>query len=135
TLTSTRTAAVALAATLAIQIYTAFAAAAAAVLAPEIAHAFGVEARWIGAFIGLVYAGGMFASLASGGFIERHGSIRVSQACVVLCAICGAGIARARAHSIALRAAAAVVIVSGYGPITPASSQLLQRTAPPARMA
>ena len=129
------TAAIALAATLAIQIYTAFAATAAAVLAPEIARAFDVEARWIGAFIGLVYAGGMFASLASGGFIERHGSIRVSQACVVLCALGVAGIAFAPAHAIALLAAAAVVIGLGYGPITPASSQLLQRTAPPSRMA
>lgn len=130
-----RTAAVALAATLAIQIYTSFAATAPAVLAPEIARTFGVEARWIGAFIGLVYAGGMFASLASGGFIERHGSIRVSQACVVLCALGVAGIAFAPAHAIALLAVAAVVIGLGYGPITPASSQLLQRTAPPARMA
>jgi len=134
-MTIARTAAVALAATLAIQIYAAFAATAPAVLAPEIARTFGVEARWIGAFIGLVYAGGMFASLASGGFIERHGSIRVSQACVVLCALGVAGIAFAPAHALALLAAAAVVIGLGYGPITPASSQLLQRTAPPARMA
>ena len=134
-MTPARTAAVALAATLAIQIYAAFAATAPAVLAPEIARTFGVEARWIGAFVGLVYAGGMFASLASGGFIERHGSIRVSQACVVLCALGVAGIALAPAHAIALLAAAAVVIGLGYGPITPASSQLLQRTAPPARMA
>ena len=134
-MTSARTAAIALAATLAIQIYTAFAAAAAAVLAPEIALAFDVEARWIGAFIGLVYAGGMIASLASGGFIERLGSIRVSQACVVLCALGVAGIAFAPAHAIALVAAFGIVIGLGYGPITPASSQLLQRTAPPARMA
>lgn len=134
-MTSARTAFVALAATLAIQIYTSFAATAAAVLAPEIARAFDVQARWIGAFIGLVYAGGMFASLASGGFIERHGSIRVSQACVVLCALGVAGIASAPAHALTLLAAAAIVIGLGYGPITPASSQLLQRTAPPSRMA
>jgi MFS family permease len=133
--TAPRTALVALAATLAIQVYTSFAATAAAVLAPEIARAFGVEARWIGAFVGLVYAGGMFASLASGGFIERHGSIRVSQACVVLCAVGVAAIALAPVHAIALLAVAAVVIGLGYGPITPASSQLLQRTAPPSRMA
>ena len=134
-MTAPRTALVALAATLAIQVYTSFAATAAAVLAPEIAPAFGVEARWIGAFVGLVYAGGMFASLASGGFIERHGSIRVSQACVVLCAVGVAAIALAPVRAIALLAVAAVVIGLGYGPITPASSQLLQRTAPPSRMA
>ena len=134
-MSAARTAFVALAATLAIQVYTAFAANAAAVLAPEIARTFDVEARWIGAFVGLVYAGGMFASLASGGFIERHGSIRVSQAGVVLCAIGVAAIALAPSHALFLLAAAAVVIGVGYGPITPASSHLLQRTTSPARMA
>jgi len=112
-----------------------FAATAAAVLAPEIARAFGVEARWIGAFVGLVYAGGMFASLASGGFIERYGSIRVSQACVTLCALGVVAMALAPAQAVALLAPAAIVIGLGYGPITPASSQLLQRTASPSRMA
>jgi MFS family permease len=134
-MTPPRTALIALAATLAIQIYTAFAATAAAVLAPEIARAFDVEARWIGAYVGLVYAGGMFASLASAGFIERYGSIRVSQASVVLCALGVATMAFAPEHAVALLVIAAVVIGAGYGPITPASSQLLQRTAPPSRMA
>ena len=134
-MTSARTALTALAATLAIQVYVSFAASAAAVLAPEIARDFGVESRWIGAFVGLVYAGGMFASLASGGFIERYGSIRVSQACVVLCALGVAAMAAAPGHEVALLALTAVVIGLGYGPITPASSQLLQRTASPARMA
>jgi len=134
-MTPARTALTALAATLAIQVYVSFAASAAAVLAPEIAHDFGVESRWIGAFVGLVYAGGMFASLASGGFIERFGSIRVSQACVVLCAFGVVAMAVAPAHQVALLALSALVIGLGYGPITPASSQLLQRTASPARMA
>ena len=134
-MTAARTALVALAATLAIQVYTSIAATAAAVLAPEIARAFDVEPRWIGAFVGLVYAGGMVASLASGGFIERYGSIRVSQACVVLCALGVVAMALAPGHALALLAVAAIVIGVGYGPITPASSQLLQRTAPPTRMA
>jgi len=134
-MTAPRTALIALTATLAIQVYVSFAATAAAVLAPEIARAFGVEARWIGAFVGLVYAGGMFASLASGGFIERYGSIRVSQACVTLCALGVVAMALAPAQAVALLAPAAIVIGLGYGPITPASSQLLQRTASPSRMA
>jgi len=134
-MTAARTALVALAATLAIQVYTSIAATAAAVLAPEIARAFDVEPRWIGAFVGLVYAGGMVASLASGGFIERYGSIRVSQACVVLCALGVVAMALAPGHALALLAVAAIVIGVGYGPITPASSQLLQRTASPTRMA
>jgi MFS family permease len=130
-----RTALVALAATLAIQIYAAFVATATAVLAPELAAEFDVGTRWVGAFVGIVYAGGMFASLASGGFIERYGSIRVSQACVALCAIGIAVMALTPMRAPLLLAAAGVVIGFGYGPITPASSQLLQRTAPPARMA
>jgi MFS family permease len=120
---------------LAIQVYAAFAATASAVLAPEIAREFGVETRWIGVFVGIVYAGGMFGSLASGGFIEAHGSIRVSQVCVAFCALGVATMALAPSHAIALLIAAAMLIGLGYGPITPASSQLLQRTAPPERMA
>jgi MFS family permease len=134
-MTTARTAFVALAATLTIQIYVSFAAAAAAVLAPEIAREFGVQTRWIGAFVGLVYIGAMFASLACGGSIERHGAIRVSQACVVLCTIGVLAMAAAPANAPLLLAIAAIVIGIGYGPITPASSQLLQRTAPPSRMA
>jgi MFS family permease len=133
--TATRTATVALVATLAIQVYVSFVATATAVLAPELARDFGVAARWIGVFVGLVYAGGMVASLACGGFIERYGSIRVSQACVALCAIGTLAIALAPAVAVLVLAFAAVVIGVGYGPITPASSQLLQRTAPPSRMA
>ena len=134
-MTQSRTAAVALAATLAIQVYVSFAASATAVLAPEIAEAFGVKARWVGVFVGIVYAGAMFASLACGGFIERHGAIRVSQACVVLCALGVLAMPLAPAHYAGVLALAAVVIGAGYGPITPASSQLLQKTAPPSRRA
>jgi MFS family permease len=130
-----RTASVALAATLAIQVYTSFAATATAVLAPELARDFGVQASYVGLFVGIVYAGAMAASLACGSFIERYGSIRVSQVCVVFCALGVAAMALAPASAMSLLALAAVVIGIGYGPITPASSQLLQRTAPPSRMA
>ena len=134
-MTSTRTATVALVATLAIQVYASFAANATAVLAPELARDFGIEARWIGVFVGLVYTGGMLASLGCGGFIERYGSIRVSQACVALCAVGVLAMALSPGNAVLVLAAAGVIIGVGYGPITPASSQLLQRTAPPSRMA
>jgi MFS family permease len=133
-MTGNRLAAVVLAATLAIQVYVSVAATAAAVLAPTLALAFGVKASWIGAFIGIVFAGGMLGSLASGGFIQRFGAIRTSQACVALCAIGIALIALAPPDMPWLLAPAAVIIGLGYGPITPASSQLLARTAPPGRM-
>jgi MFS family permease len=134
-MTGNRLAAAVLGATLAIQVYASVAASATAVLAPAIAATFAVEAGWIGVFVGLVYAGGMCGSLASGGFIERYGAIRTSQACVVLCAAGTALIAAAPAGAPWLLALAALVIGLGYGPITPASSQLLARTAPPGRMA
>jgi MFS family permease len=137
-MTPSRTAAVALAATLAIQAYTSLAATATSVLAPAIAADIAVPARLIGVFVGLVYVGSMAASLVSGAFIERHGAIRVSQVCVLLCA---AGVALVPAIAAlppafgALLVVAPLVLGLGYGPITPASSQVLARTAPPSRMA
>jgi len=133
-MTPARLAHVALGATLAIQIFTAMAGVAAPVLAPAIAADFGVDPRWIGAFVGMVYVGGMTASLASGGFIERYGSIRVSQACVLVCAAGLAMMAIAPVDSPAWLALAALVLGVGYGPITPASSHLLARTTAPERM-
>jgi MFS family permease len=129
-----RLAAVTLAATLAIQIFTSLAATCAAVLAPAIAAEFGVGTKWVGVFVGLVYAGGMIASLASGGFIERYGAIRISQACVLVSVAALIAMALAPSTAPLVLAAAAVVIGLAYGPITPASSQLLVRTTPPARM-
>jgi MFS family permease len=128
----------ALAVTLTIQVFTSLAGAATAVLAPAIAPALGIPPQMIGVFVGLMYAGGMAGSLASGGFIERFGAIRVSQACVLLCATGVALVAAApgaTTQAAALLPAAAVVLGLGYGPITPASSQVLARTAPPARLA
>lgn len=133
-----RTAAVALSVTLAIQIYTAVAATATAVLAPEIGRDLGIAPKLVGVFVGVLYAGSMIASLASGMFIQRHGPIRVSQACVLLCAtgaLLVAGGPILPGGAVLALAVAPLVIGIGYGPITPASSQILARTAPPSRMA
>ena len=134
---SARRALVALAATLAIQIYTSLATTATAVLAPKIAPDFGVSPKFVGVFIGLVYVGSMAGSLAAGGLVGRFGAIRVSQICVLLCAA-GLALLPAAAPWQAMLLAGAIaplVIGLGYGPITPASSQVLARTAPPSRMA
>jgi len=133
-----RTAAIALALTLAIQAFTSLAATAASVLAPEIGRDLGVAPKLIGVFVGMIYMGSMAASLASGGFIERYGAIRVSQVCVLLCAagvLLVAGAAVLPDVMVALLAAAPVVVGLGYGAITPASSHVLVRTASPSRMA
>ena len=126
--------ALALAATLAIQVIVSFVATAVAVLAPAIASDLQVSASWVGAFVGLVYLGAMAASLLSGAYIARHGSIRVSQVCVVLCALGIAGVATAGPGALPLVAVAALVLGVGYGPITPASSEILARTTPASRM-
>jgi MFS family permease len=130
-----RRAFVALAATTAIQIYVSLAATSTAVLAPEIAQAFAIAPKWIGVFVGLVYAGAMFASLACGGFIERFGAIRISQFGVVLSAAGTLMIALAPSHALTVLIVAALLIGVGYGPITPASSHVLIRTAEPHRLA
>ena len=132
---SRRTAFIALAATLAIQMFTSLAATAPAVLAPELARDLGVAPQWIGVFVGLVYMGAMLASVASAGFIERFGAIRVSQVCVLMCAVGIAMVGSLPASLTGLLVAAAVLIGLGYGPITPASSQVLARTTPPQQMA
>jgi len=133
-----RTAAIALAITLAIQIFTALAATSASVLAPVIGRDLAIAPKLIGVFVGIVYAGSMAASLASGTFIERYGAIRVSQVCVLLCAtgvLTVAGGTLLPGTAVLALAVAPLIIGLGYGPITPASSHVLARTAPPSRMA
>lgn len=129
------TARVALVATLAIQVFASLAATAPAVLAPVLAADLGITPKWIGVFVGLVYAGAMVGSLACGGFIARFGPIRVSQACVLLCAAGTATVALLPASANTLLALGAFVLGIGYGPITPASSAVLVRTTAPAQMA
>jgi MFS family permease len=133
-----RSAAFALAITLAIQVFTSLAATATPVLAPEIGRDLGLAPKLVGVFVGLLFAGAMTASLASGGFVERYGAIRVSQVSVVLCAaglVMMVGCATAATVLLPVLVMAPLVIGLGYGPITPASSQILARTAPPSRMA
>ncbi|MDA1184345.1 MAG: MFS transporter [Acidobacteria bacterium] len=130
-----RTAAVALVVTLAIQAFTSLAATTPAVLAPALAADMGISASWIGVFVGLVYAGAMLSSIVSIGFMERYGAIRVSQICVILCAAGIAMVGALPASAAPLLAGAAVLLGLGYGPITPASSQILIRTIQPSRMA
>lgn len=126
---------VALVATLAIQIYTSLTATAPAVLAPVLAGDFGIAPNWIGVFIGLLYVGAMVASLASSELVGRFGGIRVSQVCVALCATGMLTLSVLPNGAFALFVVTALVMGLGYGPITVASSEVLARTTPPARMA
>jgi MFS family permease len=134
-MTPQRLAWVTLATTTVIQGYTALSTSTTAVLAPLMTVDLNVAPRWVGVFIGLVYVGAMAASLTCGVFIERFGAIRVSQAAALLCGVGTFLLALAQPDMLVLLVLAPLVMGLGYGPITPASSQLLARTAPPERMA
>ncbi len=129
------TATVALAATLTIQMFVSLAATAPAVLAPALAPDLGLTPKWLGLFVGILYTGTMIGSLACGGLIARWGAIRLSQVCVLACACGIAAIAVLPGAAAPLLIAIAFFMGLGYGPITPASSDVLARTTPPAQMA
>ena len=100
-------------------------------MAPKVAQALAISPAYLGLYIALAYAGAMTASLASGAAVARYGAIRVSQVGLLLCAI---GLALCAVPSFAAMAVGAVLVGSGYGPVTPASSHLLARTTPAHRM-
>lgn len=121
----------ALAATTAVQIATAAAALTLPAIAPLVAAELGLPSSMVGTYISLLYVGAAAAAVAGGSLIRRHGAIRVSQVALLLCAL---GLALGLAPAVAAVALGAVVLGLGYGPVTPASSEILARTTPPARM-
>jgi MFS family permease len=128
-----------LAATTAIQAAAACAALTVPSISPVFAERLGVPGSTIGTYIALLYIGSSMAALAGGGIVLRYGAIRLSQACLLVCA---AGLLLTLvldfgATLLALLAIAlsALAVGLGYGPITPASSHLLVKTTPPERMA
>lgn len=121
----------ALAITLAIQVLASGSALAGPVLAPLAARSIGVEPYLVGIFVSLIYGFGAATSLVSGGFIERFGPMRVSQLSLLFCV---AGLALGALGTPLAALGAAALLGAGYGPITPASSHILARTTPPARI-
>src|SRR5579875_1531113 len=117
--------------TLAIQSLAAWGMMAGPVLAPLAAKDIGVEPYLVGVYVSVAYAAAACAGLASGSFIARFGPLRLSQGCL---ALVGAALLLAVLGTPLALLVAAVVVGIGYGPITPASSQLLARTPPPARL-
>jgi len=120
-----------LAITLAIQALVAMASVTVPVLAPAASADTGIALAYLGVFMAFIYIGGMVSTLASGDFILRYGPIRISQCCLILC---GLGLAATATGSAPFMALGALLIGTGYGPVTPASSHILARTAPPGRM-
>ncbi|OFZ96899.1 MAG: hypothetical protein A2Z64_02405 [Betaproteobacteria bacterium RIFCSPLOWO2_02_67_12] len=122
----------ALAVTLAIQTLVAVAVYCAPVMAPVAARDLQVPPSAIGWFIATVYLGSMVGSVTAGGWVARFGPIRVSQVGLALCLV---GLALAASSSLPLLLLGAFVIGLGYGPSTPASSQILVRATPPSLIA
>ena len=119
--------AVALALTLLAQATIALTASTLAVLAPVAQADVGVAASSIGIFSALIYATAALSALFGGTLIARRGAVRVSQYCLLLT---GSGLALcALAHPVAL-VVGALVIGCGYGPITPAGSEILVARTP-----
>jgi MFS family permease len=127
-----RAVALPLAATFSIQTLVAFAMYSAPVMAPVAALAFSLSPAAVGYFIALAYLGSMLGSVTAGGWVARFGPIRVSQ---IGLALSFAGLALGATAILPLVMLGAFVIGLGYGPTTPASSQILARAAPPALVA
>lgn len=121
-----------LAATFGIQTLVAFAMYSAPVMAPVAALAFDVSPVAVGYFIAFAYFGSMLGSVTAGGWVARFGPIRVSQIGLMLCL---AGLALGATAVLPLVMLGGFVIGLGYGPTTPASSQILARAAPPSLIA
>lgn len=120
-----------LGATLAIQVLVSMSVVTVPAMAPAVATATGLVAGYVGIFIALVYGSSMFASLAAGPLVQRFGAIRISQWCLLSCAL---GLALVATGSVAAIALGAVLLGMGQGPNTPASSHVLARTTPPGMM-
>lgn len=95
-----------------------------AVLAPLIIHELNADASWVGVYFALTAMAALVGQLGSGGFIIRHGAIRMSQIALLST---GAGMAVAIIGGAAGFVLSALVGNGIAAVATPASSQLLGR--------
>lgn len=123
-----RAQAVTLSCTLAIQAVATAATLAFPILSPAMP---GVPPAAVGVFLAVVYFGAMIGSVVGSAIVTSLGPIRTSQAALLLQ---GVALGLLVIDSDALRLPAALLCGIGYGPITPASSQILARSTPPERM-
>jgi MFS family permease len=114
--------------TLMVQALVSMAATTVPVVAPAAAKDIGISATYVGIYVGLIYASATISSLFSGNFVLKYGAIRISQLCLLCCAL---GLAMTATAFLPAAVVGALVIGIGYGPTTPASSHILVRTTPP----
>ena len=124
-------AAAALLATTAIQTAAAAAVLTLPAVAPLVAADLRLPTSLVGTYLSLTYVGAAASALIGGAAVLRIGALRLSQLSLLACAL---GLLLGLVPLVVVVAVSAVVLGIGYGPITPASSHLLARTASPARM-
>jgi MFS family permease len=95
-----------------------------AVLAPLILAELHADAAWVGVYFSLTAFAGLIGQLGSGGFIIRHGAIRMSQFALLFT---GAGLAAAVLGGTVGFVLSALIGNGVAAVATPASSQLLGR--------
>jgi MFS family permease len=113
---------------LAAQTLTAFAWQAIPVLAPAASVSYDIADEYIGFLTSVVYLFAMVSALVGGSMATRFGAITVSQRALLCCAIGALLFGVGNSWTIIL---VGVLIGCGYGPPTPASSQVLARVTPP----
>ncbi len=102
------------------------------VAAPRLLEQLGAGPVVIGVYVSVVYLAAMLSSQWGATLVRRWGPIRTSQAALVASGLGVLLVATARPLPAAL---GAVLIGLGYGPITPASSEMLARSTSPRRYA
>lgn len=103
-----------------------------AVAAPSLLHALHANTVVVGIYIAIVYGAAMISSQWGAPLVRRWGPIRTSQVALGLCA---AGLLLVALPEPVIALCGAILLGLGYGPITPASSEMLARTTPPSRIA
>lgn len=103
-----------------------------AAAAPALLLRLHVGAFAVGLYIALIYLAAMFSSQWGAVLVKRWGPIRTSQVSLLITAL---GMLLIATDSVAAAALGALLVGTGYGPITPASSEILARTTPPERYA
>ena len=117
----------ALAVSLAVQTLTALGLAVPAVLAPVAAGDFDVAPTALGRWVGFSYMMAMFAGLAGGTLVGRHGPARVNQAAVLGVVL---GLAIGAGANVALLFLCGALLGAAHGLVNPASSTVLAAASP-----
>lgn len=99
-----------------------------AVFAPKAAPAIGVEITYVGVYVSIVYATGMFVGVVTGPLVGRYGAIRVCQLTMLAAAL---GMGALALGSPVAAATSAVLLGVAHGPFNPASAHVLMKVSTP----